>query len=138
MFLRKGSTDATKRDLVKSSLNSNNENSANSAIAFSTVMKSLLTLILSKADGFANKVLSPKSIIPRPGKSTTGLMPFLYSLSLSVLPGLWAIDEGEPNCQLLNPAGEKKNTLSNFVLTTNPAMSPFNGTYLNVSLCSSY
>ena len=38
-------------------------------------MKSLLTFILSNADGFDNNVLSPNNIVPPPGREITGLIP---------------------------------------------------------------
>ena len=58
--------------LLNSSLNSNNWNLEAVAIAFSKVMKSLLTLILSNADGADQPVLSPNNNVPCPGKVTTG------------------------------------------------------------------
>ena len=56
--LKKGSTRFLNCDLVKLSLNSNNENLDAVAIAFSNTMNNLLTLILSNADGLPSNVLS--------------------------------------------------------------------------------
>ena len=65
--------------LVNSSLNSNSENLAAVEIAFSKTKNNLLTLILSKALGFASAVLSPNNTTPWPGKSTIGLTLAPYS-----------------------------------------------------------
>ena len=62
--LKKGSIIEIKFNRVNSSLNSNNKFSAAFAIAFSRIMKSLRTLILSKDDGRANMVLSPNKTFP--------------------------------------------------------------------------
>ena len=62
--LRKGSTAALNCALVNESLNSNSCALAAAEIAFSNVMKSLLTLILSNADGELNAVLSPNNTVP--------------------------------------------------------------------------
>ena len=62
---------------MNASLNSNSCALANLEIAFSRIMKSLLILILSKALGFARRVLSPKRMVHSPAKVTTGLIPFL-------------------------------------------------------------
>ena len=43
-----------------------------SDIAFSSIINNLLTLILSKADGEVNPVLSPNKTVPCPGKVATG------------------------------------------------------------------
>jgi GTPase SAR1 family protein len=56
-------------------LNSNNEYLDACAIVFSNTINNLRTLILSKADGFVVKVLSPNSTVPCPGKVPTGLIP---------------------------------------------------------------
>ena len=60
--------------LVNSSLNSNNWNLEAVAIAFSKVMNNLLTLILSKALGAVNPVLSPKRTVPCPMNVATDLL----------------------------------------------------------------
>ena len=70
-----GVTRDTNCDLVNESLNSNNENFAAVAIAFSKTMNSLRTLILSNALGFDRAVQSPKRIVPSPGVVITGLTP---------------------------------------------------------------
>ena len=57
--LKKGSTMFLKFALVNSSLNSKSWNLEAVAIAFSKVINSLLTLILSNAEGADNPVLSP-------------------------------------------------------------------------------
>ena len=62
--LRKGSTMFLKFARVNSSLNSNNWNLEAVAIAFSKVINNLLTLILSKALGEVNPVLSPNNTVP--------------------------------------------------------------------------
>ena len=59
---------------MKASLNSNSCARANLAIAFSRIMKSLRTLILSKAEGFERRVLSPNKTVPSPINVTTGLI----------------------------------------------------------------
>ena len=75
--LKNGSITFLKLALVNSSLNSKSWNLAAVDIAFSNTMNNRLTLILSKALGAANPVLSPKRTVPIPGKVTTGLTLFL-------------------------------------------------------------
>ena len=58
------------------------------AIAFSSKINNLLTLILSNALGFESAVLSPKRTVPWPGKVTTGLTLAGYRISLCALFGL--------------------------------------------------
>ena len=102
--LKNGSMIETNWALVKSSLNSNKENRAALAIAFSRMINNLRTLILSKADGFAYSVLSPNKTVPCPGKDTTGLIPFTYKSSLFVLVGSNANLVTFLILPLLNPA----------------------------------
>src|SRR3990170_138032 len=92
--------------LVKSSLNSNSVYLAATAIAFSRTINNLRTLILSNADGFSRRVLSPNKYTPRPGVDTTGLHPTLYRLSLSALAGLYASLTEFLIIPLLRPAGD--------------------------------
>ena len=94
------------------------------AIAFSRIMKSLLTLILSKADGFASSVLSPNNTVPCPGKETTGLIPLTYKSSLFDLVGSKASFVTFLTLPLLNPAGEMYGLMLS-ADAHNPAMSPF-------------
>ena len=136
--LKKGSTRFLNCDLVNASLNSNNENLDAVDIAFSNTMKSLLTLILSNADGLPSNVLSPNKIVPCPGNVTTGLISALYSKSLSAFFGLNASLTRFLIAPLLYPAGENQASLSSSLLTARPAMSPFSGTYLYTSLNLSY
>ncbi len=82
--LRKGSTMFLKFALVNSSLNSNNWNLEAVDIAFSNTINSLLTLILSNAEGEVNPVLSPNKTVPCPGKVATGFTLALYKSSLCV------------------------------------------------------
>ena len=135
--LKKGLTCATKFALVISSLNSNSENWAAFAIAFSRIIKSLLTLILSKEEGFANKVLSPNNTLPPPAGLMIGLIPFIYKSSLSALLLSNAKLSTFFKLPLLNPAGEIKG----FKLSEaahRPAISPLKGTYLYFALYLSY
>ena len=80
-FLRNGVTKFTNCARVNSSLNSKSWNLAAVAIDFSRIMNNLRTLILSKADGLLNRVLSPNKTGPMPGNETTGLIPILYKSS---------------------------------------------------------
>src|SRR5210317_295117 len=128
--LRKGSTMFLKFALVNSSLNSNNWNLEAVEIAFSKVMNSLLTLILSNAEGADNPVLSPNNTVPCPGNVATGFTLALYNSSLCVLVGLNASFTTPLTIPLLKPAGEYQASATKSVLAASPAMSPFNGTYL--------
>ena len=80
--LKKGSTMFLKLALVNSSLNSKSWNLEAVAIAFSKVMNSLLTLILSNAEGADKPVLSPNNTVPCPGNVATGFTLALYNSSL--------------------------------------------------------
>ena len=62
--LKNGSTMFLKLALVNSSLNSKSWNLEAVDIAFSKVINSLLTFILSKALGLARPVLSPNNTVP--------------------------------------------------------------------------
>ena len=104
--LKNGSMIDTNWARVNSSLNSNNENWAALAIAFSSIIKSLLTLILSKADGFAKRVLSQNKIVPCPGNETTGFIPLTYKSSLFDLDGSNASFVTFLTFPLLKPAGD--------------------------------
>ena len=86
--LRNGSTIFLNCALVNSSLNSKSWNLEAVDIAFSKVMNSLLTFILSNALGADNPVLSPNKTVPCPGNVTTGFILALYKSSLCVLLGL--------------------------------------------------
>src|SRR6056300_1281711 len=132
--LRKGSTMFLKLALVNSSLNSKSWNLEAVDIAFSKVINNLLTFILSNALGVDKPVLSPNKIVPCPGKVTTGFILALYNSSLCVFDGLYANLTAPLITPLLKPAGEYHESAIKSVLADKPAMSPFNGTYLNTSL----
>ena len=101
-------------------------------------MNSLLTLILSKALGDDNAVLSPNRTVPCPGKVQTGFIRFMYNSSLCDLDGLKASLTAPLTFPLLKPAGENQESATKSVLAANPAMSPFKGTNLYTSLYLSY
>lgn len=132
--LKNGSIIFLNCALVNSSLNSNSWNLEAVEIAFSKTINNLLTFILSNADGVDNPVLSPNNTVPWPGKVTTGLILALYNSSLCVLAGLKASLTAPLITPLLKPAGENQESAIISVLAANPAISPFNGTYLNTSL----
>src|SRR6056300_132599 len=132
--LRKGSTMFLNCALVNSSLNSNNWNLEAVEIAFSKVIKSLLTFILSNALGADKPVLSPNNTVPCPGNVATGFTLALYKTSLCVFVGLYANLTAPLITPLLKPAGENHESAIKSVLAAKPAISPFNGTYLNTSL----
>ena len=69
-------------------------------------MNSLLTLILSNAEGDVNAVLSPNSTVPCPGNVTIGLILARYRSSLLDCFGLKASLVIPKYCPLENPAGE--------------------------------
>ena len=93
-------------------------------------MNNLLTLILSKALGDDNAVLSPNRTVPCPGKVQTGLTRFIYSSSLCDLDGLNASLTAPLIFPLLKPAGENQASATKSVLADRPAISPFKGTNL--------
>ena len=134
--LKKGSTMFLKFALVNSSLNSNNWNLEAVAIAFSKVMNNLLTLILSKALGAVNPVLSPKRTVPCPG-NVAGI----YSCSVQFVSLVFSWIKRKFNSSLtiplLKPAGENRLSATRSVLAR-PATSPFSGTNLYTSLYLSY
>ena len=115
-------------------MNSKSWNLAAVAIAFSSKMNSLLTLIRSNALGFASAVLSPNNTVPWPGKDTTGLIRAGYRISLCALVGLNASLTAPRICPLLKPPGEKNGSATVSVFAHRPAISPFSGTNLNTSL----
>ena len=73
---------------MNASLNSKSCDLAAVAIAFSKTMNSLLTFILSNAEGLVNAVLSPKRTVPWPGNVHIGLILALYKSSLDDCDGL--------------------------------------------------
>ena len=85
--LKKGLTAFLKSFLVNSSLNSKSCAFAAIAIAFSSTINNLRTLILLNADSLDSKVLSPNNWVPFPGNVTTGFTPAWYKVSLWVLFG---------------------------------------------------
>ena len=80
---RNGMTCPLNLSQVAETFCSNNVLEAILEISFLTKIRSLLTLILSSAEGVTYKVFCPKITIPSAGKDAIGLMLTSYNLSLS-------------------------------------------------------
>ena len=104
---------------------------------FSKVMNNLLTLILSKALGAVNPVLSPKRTVPCPG-NVAGI--YSCSVQFVSLRLCWIKRKFNSalTIPLLKPMVNTKASAIRSVLVERPAVSPFNGTNLYTSLYLSY
>ena len=103
-------------------------------------MKRRRTLIRSNADAFASPVLSPKRTIPAPAENTTGLIlcriqDDLFVLLLDYKPSFTAFKNSSSFCSCWR---DTKGKLLISVRAQIPAISPFNGIYLKVSLRSDH
>ena len=130
---RYGSTIFKKLVLVRSSLNSNNCDLAALSIVPSIVKNKRRTLILSNADDSFCAVLSPNSTIPARREHYRVNSLRIENISLSLR---WVVCKFKciVNCTSLVATGENQGNELIDVLAINPAMSPFNGIYLNVLL----
>ena len=136
--LKKGSTMFTNSARVNSSLNSNITFLPAIAIALSIPKNSLLTFILSNAEGLDSLVLSPNNMIPWPGIFAIGFIPALYNTSLSVFEGVNTISVIPNNLPLRCPAGENQLAATKSVAAIRPATELFAGILINWSLYLSY